>query len=179
VVRLHQEDFCQALAREPAAKYEASGGPSLPDVFALVRAVSDRAVADLTTLLRATVLNVLLGNSDAHAKNFALLYDRDGGGGRLAPLYDIVSTNVYDLTPSLAMSIGGEADPDAVGTDAWRQLARDVGLGGRIVAQVRADTERIVEAARANRELAGAEGWHRPVIDRIVALAEARAARIA
>jgi serine/threonine-protein kinase HipA len=179
VLRVHQEDFCQALAREPAEKYEANGGPSLADAFALIRAVSERAAADVTTLLRATVLNVLLGNSDAHAKNLALLYDQEPGGGRLAPLYDIVSTNVYDLTPNLAMTIGGEDNPEAVGPDAWRQLARDAGLGGQVLAQIREDTERIVGAARATRDLAGAEGWHRPIIDRIVAMAESRAVKMA
>ena len=70
-------------------------------------------------------------------------------------------------------------DPEAVGPDAWRQLARDAGLGGQILGQVRDETDRIVVAARATRDLAGAEGWHRPIVDRIVSLAEARAAKTA
>jgi len=93
VDRIHQEDFCQALGVSPQKKYEEEGGPSLRRVAATLQAVaSDEDVEDL---LRAVTLNVVLGNGDAHGKNFSLLHERSGTV-RLAPLYDLLCTLVYD-----------------------------------------------------------------------------------
>jgi len=90
--RIHQEDFCQALGLLPAKKYQNSGGPSLKRIAAALAATAD--VDSLDRLLRAIVVNVLLGNGDAHAKNFSLLHE---GNGRLtlAPLYDLLNTFIY------------------------------------------------------------------------------------
>ncbi len=91
VERIHQEDFCQATGFLPSKKYEEDGGPSLRKMAGILRTV-DRD--SLETLLKATTLNVLIGNGDAHAKNFSLLHDRNGAL-RLAPLYDLISTLMY------------------------------------------------------------------------------------
>jgi len=103
VDRVHQEDFCQALRVGPDRKYQALGGPSLANVAQVVEvAVGPGA---LEALLRAVVLNVLIGNADAHAKNLSLLHLPDGSM-QLAPLYDLVSTLSYpELDPELAMYI--------------------------------------------------------------------------
>ena len=103
VDRIHQEDFCQALRVSPDHKYEELGGPSLTKIARLVEvAVGPGA---LETLLRAVALNVLIGNADAHAKNFSLLHLPDGTM-RLAPLYDLLSTLSYpELDQRLAMYI--------------------------------------------------------------------------
>ena len=85
ILRLHQEDFCQALGHSSHAKYESDGGPSFLDCFRLVREVSAAPLDDLESLLRWQVFNVLAGNSDGHAKNLSLLYMLDGAV-RLAPL---------------------------------------------------------------------------------------------
>jgi serine/threonine-protein kinase HipA len=91
VERVHQEDFCQATAMLPAQKYEEDGGPSLRK---LADILSEADPDSLESLLRAVTLNVVIGNGDAHAKNFSLLHDR-GGALRLAPLYDLLSTLMY------------------------------------------------------------------------------------
>jgi serine/threonine-protein kinase HipA len=103
VERVHQEDFCQALRVSPDRKYQELGGPSLRNIARVVDvAVGPEA---LETLLRMVVLNVLIGNADAHAKNFSLLHLPDGTM-RLAPLYDLVSTLGYPgLDPGLAMYV--------------------------------------------------------------------------
>lgn len=178
--RLHQEDFCQALGVLPAAKYEAEGGPSFPQLVAALRGLGAPTLArDLNELVQALVLNVLLGNADAHGKNYAILYE-PLGVGRLAPLYDIVSTAVYpDLNRALAMTVGGVDDADEIDLAAWRRLAENSGLGAPQVARAVGDfSVRVVASARAARETARAEGWHRPVIDEIVTLAERRAGRL-
>ena len=92
VERLHQEDFCQAVGIPPDRKYEEDGGPSLRRIAGIVQAVASRESVE--ELLRAVTLNALIGNGDAHAKNFSLLHD-GSGGLRLAPLYDMMSTLWY------------------------------------------------------------------------------------
>jgi serine/threonine-protein kinase HipA len=91
VERIHQEDFCQALAVQTDKKYEEDGGPSLRKVAQLLDVAGLEA---LESLLQAVTLNVLIGNGDAHAKNFSLVHTQPGKI-RLAPLYDLVSTYIY------------------------------------------------------------------------------------
>ena len=74
------------------------GGPSLKQCFGPIRNVSSAPVLDLRHLLDAVVFNWLVGNNDAHGKNFSLLYTGMGTGRvetRLAPLYDMVATVAY------------------------------------------------------------------------------------
>lgn len=179
IVRIHQEDFCQATGVLPTSKYEAEGGPSIARVVATLRDISAAPAADVNAFLRAVALNYLVGNSDAHAKNFALLYD-PGSGPRLAPLYDIVSTAVYDVTPRMAMSIGGEDQPTALAEASWRRLAADCGVNATLLlGGLRSLAARVRECGAAVAATAAAEGWHRTVIDEIRAVVEERAALLA
>ena len=129
--REHQEDFCQALGIMPDNKYQNEGGPSLKQCFALLRELSSAPVIDLQRLLDAVILNFLIGNHDAHGKNFSLLY---GSETRLAPLYDVLSTAYYpDLAKKMAMKIGGEYVSDKVFPRQFDQLADEAGLAKPIV----------------------------------------------
>ncbi|MBM2822836.1 MAG: type toxin-antitoxin system HipA family toxin [Thermoleophilia bacterium] len=179
IARLHQEDFCQALGLLPAAKYETEGGPSVAAMVGLLRGLGTPTLArDLNELVRAVSINFLLGNSDAHGKNYALLYE-PLGIAQVAPLYDVVSTSVYpNLSQSLAMTIGGIDDPGEVDAGAWRRLAGDSGLGSQVPRAVQSFAGRVVENARVVRDASRAEGWHRPVLDEIVELAERRAQQL-
>jgi serine/threonine-protein kinase HipA len=179
VVRLHQEDMCQALGVTPAAKYEENGGPSIEAIIGLLRGLrGSRMARDINDFIHAVLVNFLIGNSDAHGKNFALLYDPDSGI-RLAPLYDIVSTSVYsDITTRMAMTIGGVADPEQVDLEAWFLLADECGLGGGIGALIKRRAVAVVKSAERHREIALANGWHRPVIDAIVDICRRRAAQL-
>jgi serine/threonine-protein kinase HipA len=135
--RLHQEDFCQALGIVSENKYQKEGGPSLKQCFALLREVSSAPVLDLARLLDAVIFNYLVGNNDAHGKNFSLLYRGVGTANietRLAPLYDVVSTRYYpELTRELAMKIGGEYSSDRLTKTNFEQLAEDAGLAKPLV----------------------------------------------
>ena len=90
VARIHQEDFCQALGYPPERKYQQEGGPSLRDCFSLLREWSSAPVLDIPNFLDGVTFGVLIGNADAHAKKFSILYGVNGR--RLAPLYDQVCT---------------------------------------------------------------------------------------
>lgn len=110
VERLHQEDMCQALGVPASRKYEEEGGPSFTDVVELVREHSVDPLGDTLSLFEWLAYGAVVGNADGHAKNLALLHAH---GIRLAPFYDLVCTRAYDrIDRRLAMSIGGERDPD-------------------------------------------------------------------
>jgi len=132
IVRLHQEDFCQALGFLPEQKYESEGGPSLKQCFTLLHEKSIRPAADRMALLRWTIFNVLIGNADAHAKNLAMLFtDR---GPRLAPFYDLICTQVYpDLMEKQAMRIGGENRPFWMMGKHWERFSESIGIKPNLV----------------------------------------------
>jgi serine/threonine-protein kinase HipA len=137
VERLHQEDFCQALGIVSEHKYQKEGGPSLKQCLGLIRNVSSAPVLDLRDLLDAVIFNWLVGNNDAHGKNFSLLYTGIGTKrieARLAPLYDIVCTVAYpELSNEMAMKIGDQYSSDRVTPEDFERLAEDTGLGKPLV----------------------------------------------
>ena len=115
IMRLPQEDFCQALGVPPHLKYETDGGPGLSDLAAVLRG-SERAETDLTTLLTSQVLFWLMAAPDGHAKNFSIRLLPEGRYV-LTPLYDVMSiwpvegggANQYSLHKAkLAMALLGK-----------------------------------------------------------------------
>lgn len=151
VERLHQEDFCQALGIVSEQKYQKEGGPSLKQCFALLREVSSAPVIDLARLLDDVVFNYIVGNNDAHGKNFSLLYRSAGTGElqvRLAPLYDVLSTVYYpELSRDMAMRIGEQYSSENVSLRDFERLADDAKLGKPLVrARLTEMTERVRDA---------------------------------
>jgi serine/threonine-protein kinase HipA len=132
VRRLHQEDFCQALGFPPERKYASEGGPTIKDCFSLLRRVSVRPAADVLRLLDAVIFNVVVGNADAHGKNFSLLYDSDGP--QLAPLYDLLSTVFYPrLSAVFAMKIGRRSTLGDLDAKGWARFAEDAGISRQLL----------------------------------------------
>lgn len=126
--RLHQEDFCQALGIPPEMKYQQEGGPNLKKCFELIRSVSAVPGPDVLRLFDAVVFNHLIGNNDAHGKNFSMLYD--DGEVRLAPLYDLVCTQAYpELAAESAMKIGDERKSDRIVGKNWLKFFNDARVG--------------------------------------------------
>lgn len=152
VERIHQEDFCQATGTPPKDKYEEDGGPSLRRIAALLAPVEQGA---LRSLLRAVTLNVLIGNGDAHGKNFSLLHDYSGAL-RLAPLYDLLSTFIYG-DKRLAMFVDGVQRSDRVTGDRLLAEAVSWGMSRAIAADTLTDLLERVPAAveRAASETPG------------------------
>lgn len=127
LTRIHQEDFCQALGLPPEMKYQEEGGPNFKTCFQLVRRISASPAADALKLFDAVVFNFLIGNCDAHGKNFSFLYGAEGP--RLAPLYDLVCTRAYpELSSNMAMRIGGEKNPARIFARHWEQLIAETGF---------------------------------------------------
>lgn len=111
LLRIPQEDCCQALSVPPNSKYQIEGGPGMADILSLLKA-GDTPGEDQKTFLKAQVLFWLIGATDGHAKNFSVFL---GAGGRfqLTPLYDVLtaqpSLDARRITRQqfkLAMSVG-------------------------------------------------------------------------
>lgn len=174
-VRLHQEDLCQALAVPSNLKYQSELGPGFRGFRVLLEEIGRGA--DVERMVRAAVLNFVLGNSDAHGKNFAILFAELGR--ELAPLYDIVSTAVYDLDEEMAMAVGDNFEPESVRLSDWLDMSADCDLAASpFLALVRRTAAEVRECARSVAALARAQGWHMPLIDQILAVAERRSSLI-
>jgi serine/threonine-protein kinase HipA len=131
-LRLHQEDFCQALGFPPEHKYQQEGGPLLRDCLALLREWSTTPVLDIRDFLDGQIFNVLIGNADAHGKNYSMLYS--GGQRRLAPFYDLVCTLAWpELSKRPAMKIGGDASLDVFTAAPWQKMAQESRLGWPLI----------------------------------------------
>lgn len=106
VRRLHQEDFCQLLRCRPEVKYQDQGGPSVVECARLLRDMRLPG-ADMLAFVDRVVFNFLIGNGDAHGKNFSVLYH--GNHPRLAPQYDLICTAVYPpIAKKMAMKLDGK-----------------------------------------------------------------------
>jgi serine/threonine-protein kinase HipA len=174
--RLHQEDLCQALGIPSNLKYQEASGPGFRQLCGLLQEIGRGA--DVETSVRAAVCNFMLGNGDAHGKNFAILFAELGR--RLAPLYDLVSTEVYGLEGGMAMSIGDAFEPEQVTLADWADMSHDCDLRlDPFLAVVREMATRVRVCAESVAQLSRAEDWHVPVIDEILAIARRRSDRIA
>lgn len=151
VRRVHQEDCCQALAALPQAKYQNEGGPRITDIMQLLSG-SAKPGEDRDRFMRAQAFNFVIGGSDAHAKNYALLL-APRGRFRLAPLYDVISILPYldrRRDGKLAMSIGGHYRLDRIAPRHWERQARDAGYApDRALAHIRDILARLPDEASA------------------------------
>jgi serine/threonine-protein kinase HipA len=171
IVRVHQEDMCQAMGVPPTRKYENEGGPGAPEVVELLRTHSLRAETDVLTFLDALAFSWLTAGTDGHAKNYSLLFS-PGGGVRLAPLYDLASALPYDDLQlekvKLAMKIGPDYRLRDIGAAEWRRLAEHVGVDpDRLIERILALAERTPDEASALARRLHSEGLRHDVIDRL------------
>jgi serine/threonine-protein kinase HipA len=124
IQRLHQEDFCQALAIMPELKYEREGGPNVANCLKIIQDHTLNPVADSLAFIQRLIFSYLIGNADAHGKNYSLLYK--GNSISLAPAYDLLSTEVYpDMSMKMAMKIGGKYEPFDVLARHWHRIVPD------------------------------------------------------
>lgn len=178
ITRLHQEDFCQALSVPPELKYEEEGGPGIATSQDLIARQTQRPAADRLAFLRMVIFHYLVGNADAHAKNYALLY-RDQVPD-LAPLYDVVCTAAYpNLAKQLAMKIGGRAIADTVHWAHWATLVPQTKAAQR---QLKKDLQELSESVLTqSRDLLAQtedDGIYHPVLKKVQEIIGKRVAHI-
>ena len=179
LVRIHQEDFCQALGVPSETKYASEGGPTFKDCFGLLRRVATRPAVDVLKLLDAVIFNVIVGNADAHGKNFSILYENEGP--RLAPLYDLLATFAYpELSPKFAMRIGKRATLAELDAKGWAAFVADAGIG---LPLIRRRVGEVSESVKAHApDVAGLSmrpGLNEAALSRFAELVRDRAERCA
>jgi serine/threonine-protein kinase HipA len=156
LLRLPQEDTCQALSIPPTKKYQSDGGPGMREIINLLKG-SDTPDTDIATFMRANIIFWMLGATDGHAKNFSIFLG-PGGRFRMTPLYDVVTAQPSldaDQIPrkkfKLAMSAGKSrhyaireimprhfmqtADLAGVGTTVMRAIFEDIAANAERQAQ--------------------------------------------
>ncbi len=132
-LRLHQEDFGQAMGIIPADKYERTDAKYMKKMFDLLRERSASPVEDQIKLWDMIVFHYLAGNTDGHIKNFSLLYGKDLKRIRLAPAYDMISTVIYDTHSSqMAFAIGGIRNWTEIDRMAFVRAVDEIGLNKKM-----------------------------------------------
>jgi serine/threonine-protein kinase HipA len=173
LVRIHQEDLCQALAVHPDQKYEKDGGPGVAALIGLIREQSSIPDWDTVSFVDAVVFNWVIGGTDAHAKNYSFLV-RPGPRITLAPLYDVISM-LGDVTRPmersklrLAMRVGKKYQLGRIDAGHWRDLATAAGLDPEpLVERVLWMVEEIRDAVTPTVEHLREEGVDHLVIDQL------------
>ncbi len=170
IVRVHQEDICQALGIMPTKKYQNEGGPSPTTVVDLLRTYSSDRAADVDTFIAALGFNWLIAGTEAHAKNFSLLVGTRRV--RLAPLYDVASILPYDefglRKAKLAMKIGGEYKFTQIGLRQWQKFARKARVNpDALIERLTFMAKQMPDEATRASALARAGGLDATIVERL------------
>jgi serine/threonine-protein kinase HipA len=171
ILRVHQEDVCQALSIMPTRKYQNEGGPSPINIIELLRTYSTDRQTDVDTFAAALGFNWLIAGTDAHAKNFSLLLS--GPHVRLAPLYDVASIVPYDefdlRKVKFAMKVGGEYKLSEIGLRQWQKFAREARINAdKLVERLIAMSGQLPDEANAAQARARQQGLAEPIVERLV-----------
>ncbi|MCE5300676.1 MAG: type II toxin-antitoxin system HipA family toxin [Spirochaetia bacterium] len=158
--RIHQEDLCQVLGCVPDRKYQKEGGPGLKDCYRFLSGES--GIRSSERFVSAIVYNYIIGNCDAHAKNFSILHDVAGinaengvlraakkmGAVTLSPFYDLVSTDAYDgLSKEMAMKLGRAWDIREVQRSDFYRVAEELGIKRKELDGILAEFQPVQEYA--------------------------------
>jgi serine/threonine-protein kinase HipA len=154
LLRVPQEDFCQALSCPPSLKYQSQGGPGVVDGLKLLKG-SDTPAEDQKAFLKAQVLFWLIGATDGHAKNFSIFLGR-GGRFKLTPVYDVLtaqqslaSRQIERKQLKLAMSVGDSRHYriDEIKGRHFIQSAERAGLPGSLASEALTEVSQAAETA--------------------------------
>lgn len=193
IVRLHQEDMCQALALPPSRKYQNEGGPTAAQIIRLIGSsvaqplhvgddVGSVAQGDVWRFVRALIFNWLIGGTDAHAKNYSLLLG-SYGTVRLAPLYDLASAYGFDhIQPQrmkLAMKVDDYDAVERILVRHWQRWATTAGLDPATVTEaIGAMAAAMPDAMTETMAAMRSEGLAHPIFQRLEARLCERAMRV-
>jgi len=134
VARIHQEDFCQAMGLPVNRKYQTKGGPGFEQCRSLIDEYLMPSAEIREEMAFVLVFNAIIGNHDAHGKNFSIIHGREL---KMAPYYDLLSTQVYEtLEKHFAMSIGKIFRQDRIKAASFHGFARDIKIRPAKLAQI-------------------------------------------
>lgn len=178
LVRLHQEDFCQALSVLPEIKYQNEGGPDITKCLELIMNHVQYPARDNRSFMNLLIFNYLIGNADAHGKNFALLYKGQKPG--LAPAYDLMCTEVYaGLSIKMAMKIGSKYKPYDVLLRHWLTIVPDKAAAKNILKkELQTRAKKLPIQAKELKENLGSEDIHSDIFDKIIDVIDKRSKHV-
>lgn len=147
--KLRLEDFAQILGKPRGREFDGKYDASYEEAAKAIERFSVRARIDLARYFRLVVFNLVLGNADAHLKNFSLLEDVDGL--RLSPAYDLINTLVYpQYERSVALELGGSKRPfDTLDRALIEEFGAAIGLAAQEVGRSLGALARAFAGARA------------------------------
>jgi len=154
LIRLPQEDFCQALSVPPTRKYESDGGPGVPNILELLKA-SDEPEQDQKTFIKSQIIFWLIGATDGHAKNYSLFLT-PGGRFNLTPFYDIMSAQpnldagqIQRNKMKLALAVGDNRHyvVDSIVPRHFQQTAKKCGVASSVMDEIFSELITTMEGA--------------------------------
>lgn len=156
--KLRLEDFAQILCKPRGRDYQGKYDASCEDVAAVIAEHSARPEIDRARFFRRLIVTALIGNCDAHLKNYSLLETPQGL--RLSPAYDVVNTALYEqFDRRFALSIGGDVvQLEAVTKALLTDFARGIGLPDRATEQAFTDIARRVRSPVATEIITPPQG---------------------
>jgi serine/threonine-protein kinase HipA len=156
--KLRMEDCAQILCKPRGQDYAGKYDAAYEDIATIINRASSRPAIDLARFYRRLIVFALIGNCDAHLKNFSLL--ETPAGMRLSPAYDVVNTAIYDgFDQTLALTIDGrKVHLDAADTSLFRRFGLRIGLPEKAIDQIFADLLRQVRKAAPIINPPAAEG---------------------
>jgi serine/threonine-protein kinase HipA len=170
VVRVHQEDICQALGIMPTKRYQNEGGPSPNTIADLLRTYSTDRSAEVGTFVAALGFNWLIAGVDGHAKSFSLLLGTRRA--RLAPLYDVASVLPHDAFElrkvKAAMKIGGEYKLGQIGLRQWQKFARRTRVNAdELIERLASMAKQLPDEATSASAVMREQGLDVAIVDRL------------
>ena len=179
IQRLHQEDFAQANGAPSSKKYEigTDAGLSLQQLLSFK---DDLPESDISKLIDQVIFNILVANTDAHAKNYSVMHGRTL---RLAPMYDVSSALLWPIhEQNHAQKIAGKKrKPGYIAKRHWESIARDAGLSEHfLLQQVQKQVDRMATArGEAIRRIADQPGTSETAVKYVASLVDENVRRIA
>lgn len=172
LIRIHQEDLCQSMGLHPAGKYEKDGGPGIKRVMEALRTGSTAPDIDRRRFMEATAFNFLIGGTDAHAKNYSVLFGPKRV--RLAPLYDVASYLPYAdrwADVRMPMKVGRYYRYADVQRRHWEQMATDCRFPADEAVEIVAGLiGRLPDAASDVATVLRGSGFDHPVLGKLTDL---------
>lgn len=170
--RLHQEDICQAMGLSVERKYQYAPkpnreGPSIKNIAQLIRKHSKNPKKDLESLIKQVIFSFYIKNRDAHGKNYSFVYV--GRDIELAPLYDVLNTEIYKKSDGepcydkkMAMKLGATYDAESVTEKDWVKFADDLGVSASYIEKTKKE---ILDEMKSKIDIAIRELFKKDVPD--------------
>lgn len=180
LVRIHQEDMCQAHSVDPRNKYENQGGPSVSDMADTLWDFSNEALEDIRRLADALIYNYLIIGTDAHAKNYSMLH-LTTHHIRMTPLYDVASILPYPNQHEshkikLAMKTGSEYLIRKIEKRHWETCAKQLKLKPvYLLNRLNQLAQDIIDNADSVAANLHHDGLDDPIINKLASLIKQRA----